>query len=120
MRRKGERRPLRMVILITQLGINMLVPIFLCAWLGIKIVGIFHIDILFPCFLLLGILAGFRTCYMTITRFVSLGQRRTESSPKSQESEEKNPADRGLRKTDLRKNEESNGYEVDKMDKGNQ
>lgn len=112
MRHKDDRKPLRMVILITQLGINMLVPIFICAWLGVKAVGIFHMDILFPCFLLLGILAGFRTCYMTIRRFVPVGD--TASHDFSEK------AGSVSQEADFEENGESDEYEMDKMDKGDQ
>lgn len=112
MRQKGEQRPLRMVILITQLGINMLVPIFICAWLGVKAVELSHMEILFPCFLLLGILAGFRTCYMTICRFASIKHLGTDSPFGTENG--------SCREQDLKKNGESDENEMDKMDTGDQ
>lgn len=72
MRKKDERFPLRMLVLISQLGINMMVSIFLCAWLGSFVARVTGVEFLFVIFLFLGILGGFRSCYSVITRFVSL------------------------------------------------
>lgn len=48
--------------LITQLGISMLVPIFLCAFLGVYLEEKFSISVFVP-LLILGILAGGRNTY---------------------------------------------------------
>ncbi|MDO4977737.1 MAG: AtpZ/AtpI family protein [Eubacteriales bacterium] len=72
MRKKDERFPLRMLVLISQLGINMMVSIFLCAWLGSFVARVTGVEFLFVIFLFLGMLAGFRSCYSVITRFVNL------------------------------------------------
>lgn len=71
-KRKKEKNPLRMLVLISQIGITMMVPIFFCAWIGYYISRKTGIDILFLIFIVLGILAGFRSCYQIICRFVSL------------------------------------------------
>ena len=66
-RRKKDYTFLRMLALITQLGISMLTCIFLCMIIGSERL---QISWIFPLFLLLGILAGFRSCYMMIMRFI--------------------------------------------------
>lgn len=60
---KNKRSVYRSLALITQFGINMLVPIFLCSFLGIfideKLGTSFWVIILF----FMGALAGFRNVY---------------------------------------------------------
>lgn len=72
MRQKGEQHPLRLLVLISQIGITMMTPIFFCAWIGSWVCQKTGIDILFVLFLFIGILAGFRSSYHIIRRFVSL------------------------------------------------
>ncbi len=91
MRKKDEKHPLRMLALITQLGIAMMTAIFIAALIGLKIGQMVHSDLVFPLFLVLGIMAGFRSCYHIITRFVS-----------------------------FRRNEEIESREVEKMDRRDQ
>ena len=61
---------LRMLALITQLGISMLTCIFLCMIAGKFLAERLHADWIFLVFLILGILAGFRSCYTIILRFI--------------------------------------------------
>ncbi len=69
-RKKKDYRFLRMLALITQLGISMLTCIFLCMIIGRFLSEKLQLDWIFPVFLLLGILAGFRSCYKMISRFI--------------------------------------------------
>ena len=69
-RRKKDYTFLRMLALITQLGISMLTCIFLCMIIGKFLFERLQISWIFPLFLLLGILAGFRSCDMMIMRFI--------------------------------------------------
>ncbi len=73
MSRQKEKHPLRMLILVTQIGITMLVSVFFSAWLGSLIMKKTGSELLFVLFLVLGILAGFRSCYHIIRRFAPLG-----------------------------------------------
>ena len=57
-RRKKDYTFLRMLALITQLGISMLTCIFLCMIIGKFLSERLQISWIFPLFLLLGILAG--------------------------------------------------------------
>ena len=65
-RRKKDYTFLRMLALITQLGISMLTCMIIGKFLSERL----QISWIFPLFLLLGILAGFRSCYMMIMRFI--------------------------------------------------
>lgn len=63
-----DSKVVKMLALITQVGINMLVPIFLMAWLGLWVDEKFSLS-LFPLFLILGIGGGFRSVYSLIKQF---------------------------------------------------
>ena len=54
----------------TQKGISMLTCIFLCMIAGKFLAERLHADWIFLVFLILGILAGFRSCYTIILRFI--------------------------------------------------
>ena len=55
--------------MVTQLGIVMMVPIFLCGALGVWLNRLTGIDIIFPILLVLGIGSGFRSVYMVTKSF---------------------------------------------------
>ena len=98
-KKKKDTNALRMLVLISQLGISMLVPILFCVYLGQFLGEKFHLEIIFPIILLIGVMAGFRSCYTVITRFVNLGKKKTE-------------------KKEYMRKEESDRYEMDKLDSG--
>ena len=87
MRKEGDKFPLRMLLLISQLGITMMVPIFFCVWLGSVVVRKTGIDFLFVVFMVIGALAGFRSCYHIIRRFVSLKSSSLEDNYPGAESD---------------------------------
>jgi ATP synthase protein I len=66
---KPDKKVLKAVVMITQIGITMLVPIFLCVfvgirldeWLGTKLIAVFGI--------LLGIVVAFRNVYIMTKQF---------------------------------------------------
>lgn len=49
--------------LISQLGISMIVPVFLCTFAGVKLEEKFSISVTIP-FIILGVLAGGRNVYV--------------------------------------------------------
>lgn len=66
----GYRRDVyKTLALVTQLGISVLAPIFLCVFAGIMIEKYFHVSLLIP-LLILGILAGFRNMYVLAKRMI--------------------------------------------------
>lgn len=77
-RKKKARTPWKMLVLVSQLGISMLTCIFLCMIAGKILSERLHFDWIFPAFLILGALAGFRSCYHVILRFADLGVGQTE------------------------------------------
>ena len=62
---KYRKSVYRSLVLITQLGISMLVPIFLCAFLGVYIDEKFGIYTFVP-LIILGMAAGFRNVYKLV------------------------------------------------------
>lgn len=109
MGKRKNRNALRMLVLISQLGICMMTPTFFCVFVGQYLSHRLDQELIFPFFVLLGMMAGFRSCYTVITRFVDLrdGKRYFSRSDAAQDGNN----------TERRK-EESNSYEMDKMDSG--
>ncbi|HOO27076.1 MAG TPA: AtpZ/AtpI family protein [Lachnospiraceae bacterium] len=62
---KYKKEVYRSLALITQFGIHMLVPIFLCTFLGIFLDKIFHKSFLVIIFFFIGALAGFRNVFLS-------------------------------------------------------
>ena len=72
MGRKKDHSALRMLALISQLGICMMTPTFFCVFVGQFLSRRLNQELIFPFLVLLGMMAGFRSCYTVITRFVNL------------------------------------------------
>lgn len=64
---KETRETAKMLSLITQLGISVMVPIFLCVLLGSFLDDKFGTSTFVP-LLILGILAGIRNCYIILKK----------------------------------------------------
>lgn len=60
---KDRKNVYKTFALVTQLGISMLVPIFLCVFVALFLEDKFSISVFVP-FLIVGILAGGRNTYM--------------------------------------------------------
>lgn len=67
-RKKYDKSVYRSLALITQFGINMLVPIFLCSFLGIWLDEKCGTSYLAIVFFFVGALAGFRNIYIQAKR----------------------------------------------------
>ena len=61
---KYNRNVYQALTMITQFGINMLVPIFLCAFLGIFLDKKLHTNFIVIILFFLGAIAGFRNIYI--------------------------------------------------------
>lgn len=59
----------RMIFLITQIGITILTTIFLCMGLGYLVDHFFHTNLM-VWFIVLGVLAAFKSAYILIKRFI--------------------------------------------------
>lgn len=58
-------------MMITQIGISMLTPIFMCVFIGLKLDQWLSTKYWFMIFLVLGILAAFRSVYVLTKKFYS-------------------------------------------------
>lgn len=64
-----DPKVIKTLALLSQLGISMLVPVFLMLWLGSWMNDRFGLQII-PLFILLGIGAGLRNCYLLLKNAV--------------------------------------------------
>ena len=67
-RKKYNKGVYRSLALISQFGINMLVPIFLCTFLGIWLDERLGTSWIMLVLFFIGALAGFRNCYLVAKR----------------------------------------------------
>lgn len=88
MRARPDRKPMRFIVLISQLGICMLTSVFICVFLGYYLSNALGKDWIFPLVLVIGIMAGFRSCYFMISKFVNLKEK-TNEDPVIQKMKEK-------------------------------
>lgn len=86
---KYERTVYRALVTVSQFGINMLVPIFLCSFLGIfldrKLGTSYWMVILF----FLGALAGFRNVFLLAKKIYDNGEERTPYGGRSRKRKER-------------------------------
>ena len=80
---KTTRKILKMLSLITQIGITMLTSIFMCMFLGLLIDEKFSINLFIP-FLLLGIAGGFRGVYILVRKAIQEGEESENDKKKAE------------------------------------
>ena len=78
-RQRDRRTTLRMLTLITQFGINMLVPIFLCFFVGYYLDKKMGTSYLMIIFFFIGALAGFRNIYIFARRMTKDDEEDTQA-----------------------------------------
>lgn len=57
------------LMMVSQIGISMLTPIFICVFIGLKLDSWLSTGYWFIIFLILGILSAFRSAYVLLKRF---------------------------------------------------
>lgn len=67
--KKNDHQVMRMLFLISQIGITILTTIFLSMGIGYLVDRYFHTHLM-VWFLVLGVLAGFKSAYALIKRFI--------------------------------------------------
>lgn len=77
--KKSDRFVVQALAMVTQVGITMLTPIFLCVYLGLKLDDWFGTSYLFILFVLLGVLAAFRNVYLLMRKFFAKDLEREET-----------------------------------------
>lgn len=67
---KEQNQVVKMLLLISQLGMTMLTTIFICLAVGRFLDKLFNTSWITIVFIVLGILAGYKSVYILIKRFV--------------------------------------------------
>lgn len=78
-KRKGQAKVYQSLALITQFGLTMIVPIFLCSFLGWYLDQKFHTDYLFIVLFFVGALAGFRNIFILARKVYESGDEKEQS-----------------------------------------
>ncbi len=76
---KQNGKVIKALLLVTQLGISMMVPIFLCVFAGNFIDGKAGTSFWLPVFLVLGIAAAFRNVYYLLKPFYAKDKEREDA-----------------------------------------
>lgn len=79
----GKGSPYRNIVLISQIGINMLVPVFLCVAIGVWIDKRFNTWFTLP-LLILGIAAGARNAYTLAMDTIRIDEKRRKKEQEEQ------------------------------------
>ncbi len=66
---KLDRKVMKGIVMITQIGISMLVPIFLCVFIGMKLDNWLHTNFITIIGIILGIVVAYRNIYMMTKQF---------------------------------------------------
>lgn len=66
---KSDRKVMKGLVMITQIGISMLVPIFLCVFVGMKLDDWLHTNFITIVGIFLGIVVAFRNVYIMTKQF---------------------------------------------------
>ncbi|MFW5629273.1 MAG: AtpZ/AtpI family protein [Acetivibrio ethanolgignens] len=77
--KKSDKTVLQALTMISQVGITMLVPIFLCVYVGLKLDDWFGTEYLFIVFVLFGVFAAFRNVYLLMRKFYAKDLEREEA-----------------------------------------
>lgn len=75
---KENRKLVKTLVLITQLGLNVLVTIFICVWFGSFLDEKLGTGFLMIIFLFLGILAAYRNAYVMTKSFYAKDKQRED------------------------------------------
>lgn len=68
---KPDRNVLKSLALISQIGISMMTPIFLCVFIGYKLDEKFHTSYWFIIFIILGVISAYRNVYYITKSYYS-------------------------------------------------
>lgn len=83
---RQDKKVFKAVIMITQIGFTMLVPIFLCMYLGMKLDEWLETNYITIIGIFLGILAAFRNVYILTKQFYAKDKAREDAELKYFES----------------------------------
>lgn len=77
--KKSDRTVFQALTMVSQVGISMLAPIFMCVYIGIKLDNWFETSYLFIIFVLAGVCAAFRNVYLLLKKFYAKDLEREEA-----------------------------------------
>lgn len=86
---KYNRSVFRSLTLISQFSINMLVPIFLCSFLGLYLDRKFETSYLFIILFFMGALAGFRNVYVLAVKIMNDKESSTRNDRRNRKNNRK-------------------------------
>lgn len=81
-----EKKVMKAVVMISQIGITMLVPIFLCLYIGIKMDEWLDTSFITIIGIILGIMAAFRNVYLITKQFYAKDKAKEDEKLKYFES----------------------------------
>lgn len=76
---KEKSKLFKTFTMLSQIGISMMVPVFLCVWLGSVLDEKFGTAFLFPIFLILGFLSAIRNVYILTRTFYAKDKAREDA-----------------------------------------
>ena len=76
---KEKSKIFKTFTMLSQIGISMMVPVFLCVWLGSFLDEKFGTAFLFPVFLILGFLSAIRNVYILTRTFYAKDKAREDA-----------------------------------------
>ena len=79
---KNDKKVWKAVVMITQIGITMLVPIFLCLFIGMKLDKWLETNFITLIGIFIGILAAFRNVYILTKQFYAKDKAREDAELK--------------------------------------
>lgn len=79
---KPDKKVLKAIVLITQVGITMIVPIFLCVFVGMKLDDLFQTSFITIIGIILGILAAFRNVFIMTKQFYAKDKAKEDAALK--------------------------------------
>lgn len=91
---KNDRTVWKSLMMISQIGISMLTPIFLCVFIGLKLDQWLSTNYWFIIMVILGVLSSFRSVYLLTRRFYSKELNRELDEQKYFEGLKKNRKDK--------------------------
>ncbi len=123
---KKEKKIIRSFTMITQISISMMVPIFICAWLGVWLNRLLQAEMPFLILLILGIGAAFRNVYILTKSFYMADMKKEHErleyiqslkNYRAEHPEEYETSETDIERDDLRNTNMDSGGSIDSGDR---
>ena len=90
---KLERKVMKGIVMITQIGISMLVPIFLCVFIGMKLDNWLHTNFITIVGIFLGMVVAYRNIYIMTKQFYAKEKEKEDTDLSYKEQLKKSNSD---------------------------